>query len=945
MFFEKFKSKEWKYDDIQFATSIVLDRYGEIEAAKAMLVFLKGTQGCAYEKETNRRALAEYLTKQSKETGKDLIAITIDYFFDNKVFKKGRANRVINSTVNCTLEEKLKNGITRECLVNEISRIFAHNDATMLLYLYVSTEMFREQLVNFCREESKRVSGRTDAAGDDVVEQLLEMIREEVHKYHSYYSTETCSPDSVLFPDRTKTSGAISFIQKKQRETYLGLFNSVGIESHMSGTDNMTLMDSVSISGNVLPVDIDFINVCSKIQAASALLFSHRNDAKPYYDIFSYHRNKVINTKGKALASSNLQGCTLQFGIDSQLLCDSNPTLKEKFSVRSELWEIFDELLDKNITIDQLSDIYDRNIRHTKRVFATSNGKNGKLLYSISEHTSRAAGSTNGKRFFMLFNGYLALKELLAFLNSSSNSLGVSMYDFPVEIFRDKRLLSRVKNFEDYIKYGSEICKLIAEEEQKPDHLTYQIDGLLNNDTVYSQLTERNVVQSDQNVQAFMNTPINEISNSFLRFNESTDDIKKNVPHVIIKWNTEVFPKLNMIANKVGLRSYRDLFNPEALRNLSDIRINDLVKVFANTILGLRESVFEEHKEVEALRELKGDPYLWQLVILFGFILMMASSRPGDVPICTPDGQYAHVGHGFNKVLAVSDHYPISDEAVLNLLKKEMEVIRFSMWLFWGNRDEYDAYVTGKKPEGSKWKPLWAYWCIVMKLASFSAENITIVDFFVDGEKDTDLLIIESTAKMEVLNIQYPIKSVSELSVLKDLVPSSRCYLLLEDGMDNYVEYQKYRDKMTVTAFNQFLYGIRVQLTVHKALTQSIDVLAGSIGKHDLERDRNTTVLKEASATLLSEMMIGNYDQKMNQSLKISGLKFNSDGFVIRKNSEVFYLRGSNSEEQSSSRTRRYIHIGGFFVIWYPSDENHFEVKKLTGKDLEEIVREASRGG
>ena len=59
----------------------------------------------------------------------------------------------------------------------------------------------------------------------------------------------------------------------------------------------------------------------------------------------------------------------------------------------------------------------------------------------------------------------------------------------------------------------------------------------------------------------------------------------------------------------------------------------------------------------------------------------------------------------------------------------------------------------------------------------------------------------------------------------------------------------------------------------------------------------------------------------------------------------MFYLRGSNSEEQSSSRTRRYIHIGGFFVIWYPSDENHFEVKKLTGKDLEEIVREASRGG
>lgn len=951
MFFKNYKNNPVKYDDIQFATAIVLDRYGEIEAAKAVLVFLKGTKLNEFRKEVNRDALAQFLEEQSVMKRQDLIAVTLDYYFENAVFQKGKTNRVIHSVVDCTLGEKLKNGTTKETLVNDISRIFAHNDATMLLYLYVSTGMFREQLLNFCKVESHRFSGRTDAASDATLEQLLAMVQEEVYKYHDYYDSGTCSPDSVLFPNREKQSGAIAFIQKKQSMQYRNLFVSVGVESHLSGTDDMTFLDTSSLSGDVLPIDIDFIDLCSKIYNASSLLFSHNDDSKPYYDIFSYHRNKVMSTKGKTFVKNNLKGCSLQFGLDRDLLCQDNPTLKEKFKCRSDLWEIFDELLDTKVTIDSLYPIYLKNIQYTEMIYRTSGGKNGKLLYSITDHNSRASGGTNGKRFFILFNGYLALKELLLFLENRDSNLGVTMYDFPVNIFRDRTLLFRVKGFEDYIKYGSEICKLCSEEESKSNHLELQVNGLRRNLDIYSELMSKNVLQGDRNVQKFMNTPIQEILNSSSKFNTKQEKIDVN--YFVGYWEGSVFSKLNEIAVRVGLSNYEDLFNPESLDKLSDIRINDLVTLLNNTILGLRDMIIKKSKSMEsACIKMKEDLYLWSLVIVHGFVLMISSRREGDIPVCSKDGEYLHIDSSLGEILSVSDKYPVSQEQASSIIWKEVEIIRLSIWLFWGTISRYDEFLgnikqvrdgKGNARKGFGWKLLskqswhyiWAYWCVVMKLASFLKENVRIIDIFREGSEDSAFLTIASTSIMEVLDIAYPIKSVSELSVLKDIASESRCYLMWkDDNLGSYTSYQQFRNDRTKQAFNNFFKIIEKQLEVHKALMNTIDSYLGSMERHQ-GKEKNFAVLKEASATILSRMMIGDFNQEANQRLKASGIKCNEDGFLVNRKGELLYL-------QKNSRTRKYVHSGGFFAVWYPSDEYQIDCVQMDRKDVEQVIREAS---
>ncbi len=114
--------------------------------------------------------------------------------------------------------------------------------------------------------------------------------------------------------------------------------------------------------------------------------------------------------------------------------------------------------------------------------------KDAKSPFSIFDYTSREPG-TNGSRFQVLLSGYLALKEIIDFLNSDSNTLGITINQFPVAIFRDNNLLKRFSGFEEYIYYIDDVMPVYTEVAGSPQRSKELIRYFYSNDYVFDFLS------------------------------------------------------------------------------------------------------------------------------------------------------------------------------------------------------------------------------------------------------------------------------------------------------------------------------------------------------------------------------------------------------------------------------------------------------------------------
>jgi hypothetical protein len=60
----------------------------------------------------------------------------------------------------------------------------------------------------------------------------------------------------------------------------------------------------------------------------------------------------------------------------------------------------------------------------------------------------------NSERFKILYDGFIALKDFINFINSSDNTFGITLYNFNTKAFRNLNLAKSITNLESYVKYG-----------------------------------------------------------------------------------------------------------------------------------------------------------------------------------------------------------------------------------------------------------------------------------------------------------------------------------------------------------------------------------------------------------------------------------------------------------------------------------------------------------
>ena len=115
-------------------------------------------------------------------------------------------------------------------------------------------------------------------------------------------------------------------------------------------------------------------------------------------------------------------------------------------------------------------------------------GANDGIPYYAS-NTIHPKKGCNQDKFKADFEGFIALRELVAFLNSSANDTGYTIFDFPVEIFRDRNLLKRFSSLKEYLYMHDDVNKLVNEVYQSPGRSEDRNEkNLVSNDCIFDQL-------------------------------------------------------------------------------------------------------------------------------------------------------------------------------------------------------------------------------------------------------------------------------------------------------------------------------------------------------------------------------------------------------------------------------------------------------------------------
>lgn len=485
------------FGDAQFLIGIVLLQYGGYDTYANQIIAYKTVKDV----ETNvlnQQAVIDERNRiiadiKSKSKGVFLKGV-ITYFYTNNVLltRAGSTRRVSDKYV--SLQDVLKN-VTLEKLYSDCCKELLSYSPCDFFALYSRTKVARKIIRD---EVSKllRNSGRNNDTRPD--EGLIAEIQENFSNlaltttYSSAYNAATGTPGAWLrhcFVYYIESSG-----RKDKGYDLYKILNTRGFEMEET-EDGDTFLELLSITDDKEEVQIDFSRTMSAICEASAIMYRPQNTAKSYSDIFSAYRDSLI-AKSLPKIKEDLRRCcqfwqvVVQSGYESGGETATKNTIDEKSSARKEQHAflsriVTDGLKRENVFkfIEEFSamDMQFENAAHVSSLLAYNKGKQ--------------RNENNSQVMEILINGFLELKNLIDFINSSSNHYGLTINNFRTDIFRDSKLLRRFDDMGNYFLYVDEVVGLIDEVKYDPNYQRREqkLGGIIgDNDWLYEFL-ERNL--------------------------------------------------------------------------------------------------------------------------------------------------------------------------------------------------------------------------------------------------------------------------------------------------------------------------------------------------------------------------------------------------------------------------------------------------------------------
>lgn len=857
-------------DDIQFALAIVLDGLQELVAAKSVLNFMSPQVKLtcpAYpaNRDAWRAKIASYDC--------DIVHAVIRYFMQNAVFiNKVSNNRVTGGSSYVTLGSLLVVA-QEDVLYKNIMHIFVRYSVNNLIMLYTKTKMFRIEFINFVRKDCKQTNKKSGVnyISDSTFDLLLEGFTNFVagNCSNGTYQTSSCSPNPFLFKrkkDDGTSSGPIAWYQMKKDYDYYDILNSHGTNSKMGSSDNFTFLDTVSIDTNSNDKTINFIGLCTKINNASRLLFSHGSDDEAYFDIFSYHRNKNLKKLQNQINRLNLVGCTINCMDVRPLACYDNQTLSNKYNCRSKICDVFTKVLEQGIQKCDVRLLYQEVISTMEIECSGPSGtKDAKSLFSFKGYKSREPGS-NGQKFITLLYGYIAMKELISYIESNGSSLGVSVNDFPIDIFRIKGMLNRVRSFEEYIKYGDEIKKLYKEVISDKERSREVVNGIYSNDWVYNYLSGIRVLQNDVTLQVLLKSPIAFLEtavNKYSSFSDGDSMLLSQAKSVYWNW-VNTLNSFNILRKFIEFKKIPDLLEIHNLSEMPQNVLNVASVVLANVLIA---------KAVKNKNSIKHQADTYVLIALFSTILRAASLKEGDKPVHNDAGRYLVKDEN----LTSSVYFPSSfvnflgnERARLHLQRRAL-AIRICMWVMWGQPDEYSTLTS----LNAKWEDYWHFWVVTTKLARFFIMDSSAI-YEVCCNDDIHQMLIIATSHLNIMDFMQT-ESGWKLDMLNTIQDPK--FFVSKNDVTGYKEFLALGHKRCMLVFSNLLKILKKQTEVFSSIAQRTNIVFSSLAGYVREESDEDRLLEEYVDTMEAYVMSGDYNAAAVQKLAIMA-DFDEYGYV-----------------------------------------------------------------
>lgn len=502
-----------KLEEVQFITAIALDGLGEYEAAKETLgLFVKEKE------DENGVKPSEQLSKEILESGegmvkgflralytKPLVSERKDYYY-NKV-----GLRKVSDSIKSTDYSRL---------YNQVMMLIASNNKSDYIVLYMKTQMWMNTF------KTRAVSG---GAADEVIAELHEHLMQFVINYSSEgkYDMKTRTPNAFLMYTYN------SYIRGKK--PYYKIIN--GAKSIMSATsdeDARSLVDrysdddryDVSNSNYSKSEPIDFMGIAKKIYKASYCLFNHGADKGiAYSDIVTWYK-QYLSSNLKEQYMTALSGLSKVYRISyadtTDGLCQEAMV---KCRIRNKTCAFMYNRMQSGVTIYDIYQLFEEVAGFSARL---SNGNSGTPLFTYGGLTAKKG--SNQYKFQSIYEGFCALKELVSFLNSPKNNTGVDIFNFPVQIFRDKRLLNRFNSLQDYILLYQDVLDLIYEIDSNPvRQQEYNDTTLFSNEVVYAKMLELSARNSDIDALLLKARDINLSQGANLTLENKADIFKRTI--------------------------------------------------------------------------------------------------------------------------------------------------------------------------------------------------------------------------------------------------------------------------------------------------------------------------------------------------------------------------------------------------------------------------------
>lgn len=492
MFLNDFIEDTLSLGAIQFATGIALDFLGEADASASVIQFLGDNVS-----ENNRvgdfggtREELEKILRNNKTS--NILQSFIDFIWENPVListsKESRMQRVkaassLANLVNC---------VSKKQIYVETMRILTKYPSVKLIYLFTSTNRFREVFSYTVRRNFvfSRDGVRKNDLSDGTISELLNDFSNWVWMYSSSgtYSLDSGTPIAFL----VHTFKAM--YQYSSKSNLYTILNTRGQNTELTEDQGTTALDMVGVADKRKPDSLDFVSICTKINRASYLLFSHASNKVAFYDIYSCYFDFISNSDSEKRRKmlKSLSGCSFSFVNDMQgAVLGHEGALANKKAGRVSICRLMERIITNGIKREDVFKLYTDILDRT----STLPVKDGARLFSTADYVTRHR-ENNSQMFQIIFDGYLAMKDLLDFLSTVDGDILESPMKFPVRIFRDATYLRRFRSFDEYIRYERYVENLCNEVGSDPERMVTSDDGIYNNDAVFNLLSAQKVVKS-----------------------------------------------------------------------------------------------------------------------------------------------------------------------------------------------------------------------------------------------------------------------------------------------------------------------------------------------------------------------------------------------------------------------------------------------------------------